>query len=124
MSIQVLMKYGKIATLVAAVLLLLGGVLIAILPDGGLSGPAASLVYYAALISGCFAIITIYLNQAERAGRLGFIGFILSIVGSIIYSAPVFVLIAGTSGIQSGMISGDLRWGMPCWLARALCLSA
>ncbi|HSL45563.1 MAG TPA: hypothetical protein VK897_19160, partial [Anaerolineales bacterium] len=39
--------------------------------------------------------------QSQAAGKLGFAGFVMSVIGSIMYSGPIFVLMAGTSGVAT-----------------------
>lgn len=78
----------------------IAGILTAILPDGGLSSPAASITYYVGLILSTLAFIGIYSPQAAQSGKTGFLGFALAFFGAIFYSAPVYTLVAGTSGVR------------------------
>lgn len=72
-----------------------------VIPDGELSNPVAPTLYYAGLILAVPAYITLYSAQSQSVGKLGFAGFVMTVFGSIIYSGPIFVLLAGTSGVAT-----------------------
>ncbi|HSL46132.1 MAG TPA: hypothetical protein VK897_22045, partial [Anaerolineales bacterium] len=101
MSTQSLNRWGAIVTLVTAVLFLAAAIALIVIPDGGLSNPIAPTLYYAGLILTVPTYMAIYAAQSQAAGKLGFAGFVMSVIGSIMYSGPIFVLMAGTSGVAT-----------------------
>lgn len=101
MSTRTLNLWGAVVSVITAGLFLAAAIALIVLPDGGLSSPLAPTLYYLGLILIVPTYITLYLAQAMTAGKLGFAAFAMSIVGSIMYSGPIFVLIAGTSGVTS-----------------------
>jgi hypothetical protein len=74
------------------------GILAAFDPQGGLSHPIVSWLYYLGTVSAVPAIIAVYAFQWQQAGRLGFIGCLLAMIGAVLYSGPQMALVAGTSG--------------------------
>lgn len=101
MSPNSLYRWQGAAILLNAILLITAGILVAVIPDGGLASPVAPLLYYLALVSAAFASLCLYTLQIAPAGRLGFTGFVLSMTGAVLYSAPVYALVAGTSGVET-----------------------
>ena len=101
MSAETLNRWGAMATIATALLLLAAAVAMLVVPEGGLASPIPSALYYLALVLAVPAYMTIYLNQSRTAGKLGFAGFAMSVIGSILYSGPAFVLLAGTSGVAT-----------------------
>ena len=101
MSTQTLNRWGAVATIITAVLFASAAVALIVVPDGGLANPIAPTLYYLGLILTVPAYMTIYSAQSNSAGKLGFAGFVMSVVGSIMYSGPIFVLLAGTSGVAT-----------------------
>jgi hypothetical protein len=90
---------GGLASVVSGLLLLLGH----ILNLGGDSdygtvlGASSVLIAHAALV---FALVALYAAQAEQSDLLGSIGMVLSVIGTILVTAVVFVQIAGASGVM------------------------
>ena len=101
MSTQSLYRWGAATTIGAALLLVAAAIALVVVPDGGLANPVAPTLFYTSLILTAPAYFTIYTAQAPAAGKLGFAGFVMSLIGSIMYSGPVFVLMAGTSGVAT-----------------------
>jgi hypothetical protein len=101
MSPNSLYRWQGTAILLNAALLVAAGILVAVIPEGGLANPVAPLLYYAALVSAVFASLCLYTLQIARAGRLGFTGFVLAAAGAVVYSAPAYALVAGTSGVAT-----------------------
>lgn len=100
MKIETLLRYTAISAIITALLLALGG-LSTLGTDGGLGSPLAPALYYLGLVLIVPSYMGLYAAQAAHVGRLGFVGFVLGILGAILYSAPVYVLFAGTSGVQT-----------------------
>ena len=98
MSTQDLFRWGGLALILTAVLYIVGGILVVVLPAGGLATPAAPLVYYLGTITAVLALIALYTAQRQQTGILGFAGFLLAIIGATLYSGPQLALVAGTSG--------------------------
>lgn len=101
MAVQTLFRWGSVVTVVTALIFAAAAVSLIIIPDGGLANPVAPTLYYLGLILIVPTYITIYAAQAQTAGKLGFAGFLMTVTGSILYSAPIFVLMAGTSGVST-----------------------
>lgn len=99
MSSQTLYRWGAFTIIITALLFVTAAIALIVVPDGGLANPIAPTLYYLGLILVVPTYLTIYATQAESAGKLGFAGFVLSILGSIMYSGLVYVLVAGTSGV-------------------------
>ncbi len=64
-----------------------------------------SLVFIAHVIL-VFALVAIYSAQSERSGPLGSWGMVLSVLGTTLASAVVFVEIAGASGVDVEPVLG------------------
>lgn len=101
MSTQTLYRWGALSVILTALLFAAAAIAVIVVPDGGLSNPVAPILYYAGLILAVPAYLTLYSAQSQYAGKLGFTGFVMAVVGSIMYSGPAFVLIAGTSGVAT-----------------------
>ena len=101
MSTQTLYRWGAISIIVTALLFAAAAIAVIVIPDGGLSNPVAPTLYYAGLILAVPAYITLYSAQSQSVGKLGFAGFVMTVFGSIMYSGPIFVLLAGTSGVAT-----------------------
>jgi hypothetical protein len=99
MSSQSIFRWGGLASILAAALFAAGG-LLTLLPAGGMDSPAAPILYYLGLVLVVPALTSVYAAQSQTAGKLGFAGFLLAILGSMLYSAPAYVLVAGTAGVQ------------------------
>jgi hypothetical protein len=105
---------GGVASIAAGVLLILGH-----LVDGGASGAGTSvlglsLVLVAHLIM-VLALVGIYAAQSSRMGFIGFLGMILSVLGTALVSGVVLVEIAGAGGVA---VEGVLRGGVAGMLAQ------
>lgn len=98
MSTQDLFRWSGVALILTAVLFVIGGILVVVLPSGGVAGPAAPLVYYLGTIMAVLALIALYAAQRKQTGILGFAGFLLAVIGATLYSGPQLALLAGTSG--------------------------
>jgi len=101
MSTSTLTRLGSLSIFLTAILFLASGAALAAGSDPTLGSPTATLLFYASLVIAVFAFTTIYTNAAQELGRLGFIGYLLSTAGIVLYSAPAFVLVAGSNGIQT-----------------------
>jgi hypothetical protein len=101
MTIQSLNRWGAAAVIAASLLFAASAIAVILVPDGGLANPVAPTLYYAGLILAVPSYIALYAAQAATAGKLGFAGLAMSVIGSIMYSGPVFVLMAGTSGVAT-----------------------
>lgn len=53
-----------------------------------------------------FALMALYAAQAEPSGPLGALGMVLSVIGTTLAYAVVFVEIAGASGVEVGAVLG------------------
>lgn len=130
MSEKTLIRWGGTSILIASVLLAVAGILVAIVPDGGLSNPLPSVLYYAGLAICSLAITAAYLPQSHSAGRLGFAGYVLASLGAVLYASPLIALIAGTSGVQTwhdvwGFAMGNvLMVGPAAFFIGSICLGA
>ncbi len=62
---------------------------------GTVLGSSLVLTAHVALV---FALVALYAAQAEQSGLLGSLGMVLSVTGTTIVSAVIFVEIAGASG--------------------------
>ena len=98
MQAQRLFRWGGLVAMLAAALFALGGVLAAVVPGGGLSGPVVPLLYYLGTVTVVLALVGLYAVQWQQTGAMGLVGFVLAIVGAVLYSGPQFALVAGTSG--------------------------
>jgi hypothetical protein len=94
-------RMGSIVMLVNALLLIAAGIAVVLDPNGGLTTPTAPLLYYVALMCAVFSGLALFARLGSKAGRTGAIGFLLATVGAVLYSAPAYVLVAGTSGIAA-----------------------
>lgn len=101
MSTQTLNRWGAAVIIVTALLFVVAAIALIVIPEGGLANPVAPTLYYAGLILTVPTYMAIYAAQSQSAGKLGFAGFVMAIIGSIMYSGPNFILIAGTSGVAT-----------------------
>lgn len=101
MSTQTLNRWGAIVTILTAAMFVAAAIALIVIPDGGLSNPLAPTLYYIGLILIVPAYMALYAAQSQSAGKLGFAGWVMSVIGSIVYSGPIFVLMAGTSGVST-----------------------
>lgn len=100
MPIQALVRSGGLVSMATGLLFAIGGILAAVMPEGGLSSPLVPLVYYMGLVLSTLAFMGIYFPQAGETGRMGLGAFLLAFLGAVLYSAPIYTLVAGTSGVQ------------------------
>jgi hypothetical protein len=101
MSVQSLYRWGAMVIIVTAILFIASAIALIIVPEGGLANPIAPALYYLSLILIVPSYLAIYSIQSQAVGKLGFAGFVMAVIGSIMYSGPIFVLLAGASGISS-----------------------
>ena len=97
---------GGLASAAAGVLLVVGHILnLGGDPDyGTVLGACLVLTAHVVLV---FALVALYAAQAERSGLLGsLLGMVLSVVGTTLASAVIFVEIAGASGADVGAVLG------------------
>lgn len=104
---------GGLASAASGVLLLTGHILnLGGDPEyGTVLGSSLVLTAHVALV---FALVALYAAQAEPSGLLGALGMVLSVIGTTLASAVVFVEIAGASGVAAGAVLG---MGVPGALA-------
>lgn len=98
MSTATLFRWGGAALVGTAVAFLIGGVLVMVIPGGGLSHPAAAIAYYVGTVLAVPALTALYAAARQQAGRLGFAGYALGTLGAVIYSGPQLALVAGLLG--------------------------
>lgn len=101
MSERTINRWGGVALSASAVLLALGGVLAAIVPGGGLEGPLVPLLYYLGTVISAPAVTALYATHRAVGGRLAFAGYVLAVLGAILYTGPQLALLAGTSGVAT-----------------------
>jgi hypothetical protein len=96
---------GGLASAAAGVLLVVGHILnLGGDPDyGTVLGASLVLTAHVVLV---FALVALYAALAERSGLLGSLGMVLSVVGTTLASAVIFVEIAGASGTDVGAVLG------------------
>lgn len=97
MSAKALYRWGALALMVTATLFALGGIAVLVAPGGGLESPVPALLYYFGTVMAIPALTALYALQRRQAGRLGFVGFALGMLGGILYAGPQLALVAGTS---------------------------
>lgn len=125
MSTQSLYRWGGIATMIAAVVFAVAGISVATQSFGSALSP---LSYFAGLILAVPALTTLYVIQAQQDGRTGLAGYILGVVGAILYSAPNYALLAGAYGVRAwhdiwGFAMGNvLPFGATAFLMGLICL--
>jgi hypothetical protein len=90
---------GGLASIAAGVLLVVGHVLNlgGDLEYGTVLGSSLVLAAHVLLV---FALLALYAAQADRAGILGSLGMVLSVIGTTLASGVVLVEIAGASGAE------------------------
>jgi hypothetical protein len=101
MSIQSLYRWGAMVIIVTGILFIASAIALIIVPGGGLANPIAPTLYYLSLILIVPSYVTLYSIQSQAAGKLGFAGFVMAVIGSIMYSGPIFVLLVGASGVPT-----------------------
>ncbi|MDX1686661.1 MAG: hypothetical protein R3248_01650 [Candidatus Promineifilaceae bacterium] len=98
MNTQSLYRWGGMVAILTAAFFVLGGVLAAVVSDGGLSTPVVPALYYFGTTAAVLAFLALYAAQCQQTGILGLVGFLLATMGAVLYSGPQFALVAGTSG--------------------------
>jgi len=98
MCTSTLLRLGGAVLVLTAVLFAAGGILAAVLSDGGLAGPTVPLLYYLRTLSAVLGVVALYAAQRRETGQQGFAGMALATVGAAMYSGPILTLLAGTSG--------------------------
>lgn len=97
MSEKHLVRWGAAAVMLSAVTFIGGGMALILAPDS----PIVPMLFYAGLVLAVPAVMTMYMVHRRDVGKLGFAGFLLSMLGAILYSAPNYALTAGTFGVQA-----------------------
>lgn len=116
MSAQMLNRLGGIVVLVTAVLTAVGGLLVFFTREQGMGSPVIpQMMFSAAILLAVFALTAIYLPQATRGGKLGFIGYVLAAGGNALSIAPAFIWLAVTQGAAWGHEALMFSWwgGVP-----------
>lgn len=116
MSSHTLYRWGGAVTIVTAILILVGGILRYLSLGQQVGGlDTAQLLYSPAYFLAVFAITAVYIVQAMRAGRLGFAGYILLMLGIIFQIPSIFTWIAISSGMAWGHDALMYQWwgGVP-----------
>lgn len=95
MKTQNLIHWGSLVTIGAAILLVIGGL-------GSLNGRTVvgqwfSIAGFAVLV---FAMMVLYLAQAERSGVLGLIGFALTVLGATLIPIFQFAVLARVAEVD------------------------
>ena len=94
---------GGLASASAGILLLVGHLLnLGGDPEyGTVLGSLSVLTAHVLLV---FALVALYMAQAEQSGLLGTSGMVLSVVGTTLVSGVILVEIAGASGAEVGAV--------------------
>jgi hypothetical protein len=74
-----------------------GGLALILTPES----PVVPLLFYIGLVFAVPAVMSLYMHHWREVGMLGFVGFLLSMLGAILYSAPNYALTAGTFGVEA-----------------------
>ena len=98
MSKQTLSRSGALLLFLTALLFALGAILLVAQPNGGFGTLGSALLYYVGFIAAVPAMTALYAAQWQVAGRVGLAGYLLSVMGAVMYSAPEFALVAGLRG--------------------------
>lgn len=98
MSTAALFRWGGVALVGTAATFLVGGILVIVIPGGGLTHPAAAIAYYVGTALAVPALTALYAAARQQIGRLGFAGYTLGTLGAVIYSGPQLALVAGLLG--------------------------
>lgn len=98
MNKQTLTRIGALLLFLTALLFALGAILLVAQPNEGFGTLASALLYYLGFIAAVPAMTALYLVQWQAAGRVGFAGTLLAVIGAVMYSAPEFALVAGLQG--------------------------
>jgi len=104
MSSSNLVRLGGGLTSAAAGILLLFGHLLNLGGDPEYGTVPGSLSVLTAHVLLVFALVAIYVAQAEHIGLLGTLGMFLSVVGTTLASGVILVEIAGASGAEAGAV--------------------
>ncbi|MFZ5824763.1 MAG: hypothetical protein ACOY94_10580 [Bacillota bacterium] len=95
MSTANLVRWGGIASMMAAVSLSIGS----ILRMAGLLYVGQS-IFFTGYVLLVFGIMGVYLVQAERTGTLGFVAFVMTMIGTALSIVPAALLLAANMGFQ------------------------
>lgn len=98
MEVRAAIRWGGIVCLITAILIAAGGILAAFSPSGGLDGPLVPFLYYLGTVFAVPSLVALFAARSRQYGSLGLVGFVLSILGAVLYSGPQLALLAGTSG--------------------------
>ncbi len=116
MSTHTLKRWGGAVTIVTAILTLIGGILRYLaMSQGSADLITAQRVYSPAYFLAVFALTAIYIVQATRVGKLGFVGYILTVLGITLQIPAIFVWIAISAGLPWGHDALMYQWwgGVP-----------
>lgn len=98
MTPQMLFRWGGLAIIATALLFAVGSILLVVLPFGD---PAGALLHYLGFVVAAPAYMALYAVQSQQTGKPGFAGFVLGVIGAVLYGVPVFLVFAGSSGIET-----------------------
>jgi hypothetical protein len=98
MTPQVLSRWEGLVIIAAALLFAVGSVLLVVLPTGH---PVGALLHFIGFVLAAPAYMALYAVQSRQSGKLGFAGFVLGVIGAVLYAVPVFLVFAGSSGVET-----------------------
>lgn len=98
METREVIRWGGVVSLITAIAFAAGGILAAVSPSGGLDSPLVPGLYYLGTILAVPSLLALFAARPGGYGTLGLIGFILAILGAVLYSGPQLALFAGMSG--------------------------
>src|SRR5690606_33270629 len=116
MSSQTLNRWGGIIAIITAIVTAVGGLLVFFTREQGMGSPVIpQFIFSCGLFLAVFALTAVYIPQATRAGRLGFIGYALSAGGNALAIAPAFIWLAVVQGAAWGHEALMFSWwgGIP-----------
>ena len=95
MKTQNLIRWGGLVTIVAAILLVIGGM--SSLNGRTVVGQWFTIAGFVVLV---FAMMALYGAQVERSGVLGVVGFVLTVLGATLIPIFQFAVLARVSGVD------------------------
>jgi hypothetical protein len=116
MSSHTLYRWGGAVTIVTAILIAVGGILRYLYLAQQVGDLVTAQRFFSpAYFLAVFAITALYVVQAIRAGRLGFAGYILLMLGVVFQIPAIFTWIAISSGLPWGHDALMYQWwgGVP-----------
>lgn len=95
-----LIRWSGLATVLAGVLWIVGGILLGLRPPGASGGPYResgdiALLLDAALMLIAVGLVGLYLRQAERSGRWGKTAFAVAVIGAVALFVGLAVNLTG-----------------------------